>query len=565
MSIILRDYQLDAVRAVGESWRNGKVPVCVLPPGAGKSIVIAELFRRLLERDSNRRLLVLQHRKELIEQNVDKLLRLGVDCGIYSAGLGSKELHPVTVAGVQSIAKEEFLEFDAIAVDESHRVMPTDEGQYRAVIRACGNPRFIVGFTGSPWRLRSGCNSIIAGGELFFSEVVWGPKISELIEQGHLCPLVTKCSKAGKINCDNIEKKGGEFVAGAADKEVLFVLDQLVKDARERCVQRNKVMLFTPGIESAELAAFLLQEEGARVVSSKTDAAERKKTVEDFRAGKFKWLVNCMIFTEGFDVPDVDAIVLARPTQSATLYVQIVGRGLRPAEGKGDCLILDYAQNAERFGPLDRMDYFKVDGVKAGKRSYGICPECSSPLAYKDTVCPSCGYIRPTATAKADNQRYHEPYDGDLVKADEGKGAPFAAIDVQTIDVRSANVFPVVTSKGNPALRINYSTSHGNISEWVIVARSGQLGNRMQGFFNQWCGKGYYPTSEQDAANFLIRHAVREPAQLRARKKGDSKHWEILNVSKWRNIEGEVKVFSEAVSMVEQTFPGTKIDWSQRK
>lgn len=396
----LRPYQSAAVDALLASFeRRGKHnPLVVVPTGGGKSAILAGFLDRALSSSPESRALVLAHRKELLEQDARAIQRFApsLDVGIYSAGLGLRQPHRrVVVGGIQSVANhlDAIGARDLVIVDEAHLVPHGDDGTYRDVLAALDNPA-TVGLTATPYRLSGG--HLCRGKGKLFSHVAHEVSIAELLALGHLSPLVSVSGDA-QYDTSDVSVSGGDFKAkdltiavGLQPKITERALAEAMKIIdREK---REHVLVFAVGVDHARevVQALFAMGVGARVVTGDTDAGERARTIDAFKRGELRVLVNVDVLTTGFDAPCTDAIVMLRPTQSTGLYVQILGRGMRPSpeSGKVNCLVLDYAGNIARHGPVDAV---KPKSQGASGPGAAIHEACGAEIPSRAAVCPECG------------------------------------------------------------------------------------------------------------------------------------------------------------------------------
>jgi DNA repair protein RadD len=402
-AIRLRPYQEAAVRAALAHFRRSSAAACiVLPTGAGKSVVIAELARL-----ARGRVLVLAHVKELCEQNHDKFTRMGFEAGLYAAGLGRKETQfPVTFASVQSVARnlDAFAQAHSLLViDECHRVSDADDSQYGQVVTALArsNPKLkLLGLTATPYRLDLGfiyqyhCSGAVRSEHARpFESCVYEVSLAEMIRAGYLVPPRVEDAPIAQYDFSAL---AADPQAGEAEVNRLLVshprvtqaiVEQVVSLAHAQ--RRKGVMLFAASVAHArEIAGYLPEGEVALILGD-TPLPERDAQIAAFRERKLRYLVNVAVLTTGFDVPHVDFIALLRPTQSVSLFQQIVGRGLRLAPGKRDCLVMDYAGTGFNvFQP-------EVSDTRPGAGTQPVsveCPVCSFPNAFWG-VCDDEGHV----------------------------------------------------------------------------------------------------------------------------------------------------------------------------
>lgn len=407
MAYALREYQQRSIDELMHWFEVGGQgnPLMVLPTAAGKSVILAALIQYIIGQWPDTRIGMLTHVKELIQQNMDKLLALWPEApaGIYSAGIGRKEIEAqILYAGIQSIANNALNagHFDLLFVDEAHLIPKSGQGRYLKFIETCRqfNPNLrVIGLTATPFRLDSGY--LWEGKDAIFSAVATEVTIQELLGLGYLCPLITKPTHVD-VDMSSCKKRGGDFATGDIDRifEDSGHIPRALNNAMDRAADRRKWLVFTATVKHAEQAKAWLNVHGisAEYVTGETSKEDRERIISDFRSGKIRALCNCEVFTTGFDVPDVDCLVLLRPTESTGLYIQMMGRGMRIAPGKQNCLVLDYAGNIERHGCVDDP----IVNVPKQKREPGeapvkTCPECDSFCHASATQCPECGFDFP--------------------------------------------------------------------------------------------------------------------------------------------------------------------------
>lgn len=343
MKLQLRPYQQEAVDAVYRYLReHDDNPCVVLPTAAGKSVVIGKIASDAVSLWDGR-VLILAHVKELLEQNASKVVSLvdGIPVGIYSAGLNSRDTDtPIVVAGIQSVYnKADVLgSFDLIIVDEAHLIAPEGDGMYRTFLQDMKliNPYVrVIGFTATPYRLKGG---LICQPENILNAVCYEIGVKEMIAQGYLSPLI---SRAGRVEAKltDLHVRGGEFL----NAEITAAMDktEITNAACNEIVQLTKerkfVLIFATSVEHCEHIAERLRSLGQEVeiVTGDTPAAERAELLDRFKGKQvpadllgnmkppLKFLVNVNVLTTGFDAPNVDCVVLLRPTASPALYVQM--------------------------------------------------------------------------------------------------------------------------------------------------------------------------------------------------------------------------------------------------
>lgn len=388
----LRPYQKEAVQATLQHFRAARSPaVIVLPTGAGKSLVIAELARV-----ARGRVLVLAHVRELVEQNHAKYQALGLDAGIFSAGLGRKESTQKTIFGsIQSIARAEddfFSDFSLLVIDECHRVSMEGETQYNQVISKLqkANPDLcILGLTATPYRLGYGwiyeynqpLKTQQTAATRFFKKCIYELSTRYMIQHGYLTPPIKIDSPVAAYDFSGLQLRDSHFVTAEIEKilkDQKRITPLILRNIQEMAEDRQGVMIFTSTVSHAKEIMTSLPPKISALVVGDTESQEREEIIAAFKERKLKYLVNVSVLTTGFDAPHVDVIAVLRPTESVSLYQQIIGRGLRLSPGKTDCLVLDYTgQSHDLFSP-------EISDDKPNKESVIV-----------DIPCPQCGVINP--------------------------------------------------------------------------------------------------------------------------------------------------------------------------
>lgn len=401
---MLRDYQERAIKLLyGWMATHQGNPCIVAPTGSGKSHIIAGLCKDVMTRWPASRILILSHVKELLQQDAEKIMLAWPEAplGIYSAGMGSRDVGlPLTVAGIQSVRdKAAMLGFvDICIVDEAHLISAKAEGGYRTLIAALAaiNPNMrVVGLTATPYRLGHG---LISEHDALFDGLIEPVKIEELVARGFLAPLRSKLPET-LISVDGVAKRGGEFVESELQAKVNNENDnaRIVDEVIKRSKGRKAWLFFCTGIDHAYAIRDALTARGvsAETVTGATPIPERNRILADYKAGRITALTNMDVLTTGFDYPGIDLIAMCRPTMSPGLYVQLAGRGMRIAPGKEDCLVLDFAGNVKRHGPITCVQPPKHKGPGTGDAPVKVCPECDELMHTSVKVCPACGYEFP--------------------------------------------------------------------------------------------------------------------------------------------------------------------------
>jgi len=404
---MLRPYQQ---RAIDDLYKwmiyNKGNPCLVLPTGSGKSHIVAAFCKNAVQSWPDTKIMMLTHVKELIEQNAEKMRHHwpGAPMGIYSAGMRRKQLgEPITFAGIQSIWSKSSRvgHIDICIIDECHLVNHKAIGMYRAFLDALLviNPLMrVVGLTATPYRLGHG---LITDKPAIFDDLLDPVTIVELIQKGFLAPLRSKVTNTN-YDLSSVHKRGGEFIESelqaAVDTDENN--DSVIKEVIALAEDRKSWLFFCTGVHHAHAIADSLMREGisAACVTGETPKADREQILSDFKAGRIKALTNANVLTTGFDAPNIDLIAMLRPTMSASLYVQMAGRGMRLKEHTDHCLVLDFAGVVRTHGPIIDVTPPQRKGEEgrgAGEAPVKVCDNCDELVAISAKECPACGMAFP--------------------------------------------------------------------------------------------------------------------------------------------------------------------------
>jgi superfamily II DNA or RNA helicase len=347
----LRPYQSEALAAVETQWAEGiNRPVIVLPTGAGKTVCFSGLIAGQVERlrKEGKRVLVLAHREELLEQAESKIKAMvpGIWTAIVKGSRGAKkhQFADVVVASVQTLARparrEAVDRIGLVIVDECHRYAAKS---YRAVLEhyGCMDERQTptVGFTATLTRMDGGLPDV-------WQSVAYSKKIHWMIKEGYLVAPVAKSIEIPGLNLASTRVTGGDLNTGDLSDQLMDTAAfDVIADAWMAACPERPTIAFMPDVKTAEALAksYLARDVAAEVITGATPTTDRKAAYERFNSGVTRVLVSCMVLTEGFDAPLTSCVIIGRPTLNPGLYIQMVGRGLRLADGKTDCLVLDVA------------------------------------------------------------------------------------------------------------------------------------------------------------------------------------------------------------------------------
>lgn len=484
-----RDYQQEALEATLKYIKSGgKAGLICLPTGTGKSCIPAITLKALFEDNPYLKAMMLTHRKTLIGQNHKALKSIfpNAPCGIYSAGLKRKESHDqIIYAGIQSVYKkaELFGHMDVIIIDEAHLVSPdgaTMYGLFIAALREINPDLVVIGMTATPFRLDSG---LLIDGDLFDDIIIdktLGDDFTWFIDQGYLCEVHSR-DVEGRFDTSGVKKSKGEFVIKSLTEKFnrTSVSQKIVNVVKAVRGNRKCGITFAISIEHAEELCEMYNAAGipAVVAHSKLDDPVVETNIAAFIAGKVEMLIDVERYTTGFDHPNIDLIVGARPTESASLFIQMNGRGTRPVYAAGfdlstkegrlaaiaagpkpnGCLALDFAGNAMRLGPMnapitgDSKPETSFEGEALAPQK--ICPACLSYVHAAKTLCECrdelgnlcshefpkgeevtmSGAIVPGVLIRRDNLREDRLFD--VVKCFPRKGTTFTGKPYVTVTI----------------------------------------------------------------------------------------------------------------------------------
>lgn len=528
----LRPYQQRTVERLFSWWtehqEDGDVPILALPTAAGKSVICAEIVRQMFVTwpDYHPRTVVLVPSKELAEQNAEKLVKLlpdHISVGFVSASLKSKRFDAdVIVATIGSIHKAAHLlgDIKCVVIDECHLVSSkgSDAGMYRQFLAALAkhcNFR-TVGMTATPFR----GNGIwlTDGDDPLFTSVASTVTMRELLDAGFIAPLVPpEHAVATKIDASEVGILSGDYKINELAEVVGKYLQGVANETVRLAAERNKWIAFTPSVANAEHLAGLLRQQGisAQVVCGETPADERASLIAQFKRGELRCLVTVLALSTGFDVPDVDCIVWVRPTRSPVLYVQGMGRGVRIAEGKTDCLVLDFTDTVERMGPVDLVKG-RAKSKRPAESQTKICDSCGAQNQVFATVCCECGEAFPVS------------------KKEElaAKASTAALLSSQTsadylIDVTNVT-YRLHQREGKlPSMRVDYWSGLAvKASEWVCFDHQGFAKAKAQQWWRSRLAVDITPAmpfeNSAEAVQVLRQHPdlLRKPTTLLVRKNG---------------------------------------------
>ena len=540
--MILRDYQARSVTDLFAWWTKHQeaidIPLLVLPTAAGKSVICAEIVRQMWEQwpDYRPRTVVLVPSKELAEQNAAKLTALlpaNIHVGFVSASLGKKQHQAdVIVATIGSIHKSAHLlgDIKAVIIDEAHLVnnKASDAGMYRTFLAKLGEIcQFrTVGMTATPFRGNQVW--LTDGDDPLFTGVASRVTMQELLDQKFIAPLIPPVQKmTTRIDASQVGIANGDYKVGELSVLVDGYLDKVARESVHLAAARHKWIAFTPSVDNAERLADKLCDLGitSEVVCGETPKQQREQYIREFRSGEIQCLVTVLALSVGFDVPDVDCIIWCRPTKSPVLYVQGMGRGTRIAEGKTDCLVLDFTDTVERLGPVDAIKGRAKRATGPQEAPYSICPGCGERNAPAALVCVFCGEtIREEVQAPKDAKVSYAA----LLSAQREQEVTWH--DISRVE------YKLHRKEGKPdSVRVDYYDGFMRVaSEWVCFNHTGYARQKAE---NWWLKREpvYYPTSVERILNWLQDNQIIEPTQIATRQNGkftEITHYEFNRIKR---------------------------------
>lgn len=518
----LRAYQEDCVRA---HWTYFSVnqtgnPLFVMPTGSGKSHVIGEVAKVAIEAHPSTKIAMVTHVKELIVQNREKLEAhldgLGVEVGIYSAGIGQRDTEQqVICAGIQSIYRRahELPIPDLVMIDEAHLIPKSGMGMYLSYLQAVErlNPRVrVIGYTATPYRLDGGY--LHEGTGRIFTDIAYEVQMDILVPE-FLAPLVAKKPRGGEIDTSGVKTSQGDFKKGelteaAIRSDVEAAVDEIVQYGTEQ--ERRSWLVFCCGVDHGVRVTNELFERGVDVqpIFGSTPKERREEVLRDFKEGRIRCVVNVGVLTTGFDSV-IDLLAILRPTKSAGLYVQIMGRGTRIAPWKKDCLVLDFGGNIERHGPINRVSP-KAKGSPKGQL-VKVCPGCMEFVRIADMVCPDCGYV-------------WEPPEKSEIEARHDREA--SSLDPLALGVTPSEWVPVddvyyrPNEKARVSLRVDYMCGMRVFSEWVCLEHDGYALRKAQRWWTKRSRRPDLPIPSTVAEAIERTDELTEPVEVEVRVEG---------------------------------------------
>ena len=355
--------------------RSKKPGVIVAPTGSGKSIIIGDIVKRL-----NAPTLVLQPSKEILEQNYNKAISFGMSPTIYSASCGMKELSNLTFATLKSVKKDvkklREIGIKYLLIDEAHAsYSPEKESEFMQFLEELGDVK-TLGFTATPCRLHtyssmiegnySKLNLLTKDDPRYFQKIVHVTQVKELIDNGFWSKLKYEVWKFD-TNALKLNNTGAEYTTDSISQAIakIGLNNTIYKRVLQLLNERKHILVAMDSVGSCNrISEFMNSKMGdiTAVVSNETSKKKREKIIEDFKLGKIRVVFNYSALSTGFDFPELDCVILGRPTFSFAYYYQVLGRGVRPYPIKEDALIVDCCENYSRFGRIEDLSIEEFPG-----------------------------------------------------------------------------------------------------------------------------------------------------------------------------------------------------------
>jgi DNA repair protein RadD len=456
----LRSYQSACVDALRQSYAAGhRAPLLALPTGGGKTIIFADITSSASAK--SKRVLVVVHRRELLKQASDKLSWAGVPHGIIAAGFEPDPGQLVQVASIQTVVRrlDKIGAFDLIVFDEAHHCQAET---WKKLIET--QPRAkLLGVTATPCRADGKGLGFEDGG--CFDDLVVGPPIEELVNQGYLSPA--RCFvPAQRLDLHGVRTLGGDYVAS----DVARVVDtaDITGDAVEQYRKRadhQPAIAFCATVEHAQHVAEAFLNAGylAKCVHGGTPTDQRDAAIAGLGSGETEILTACDLISEGLDVPAVGAVILLRPTKSFGLHMQQVGRGMRPAPRKEFLIVNDHVGNIITHGLPTTDHSWTLKGVArrvGGRHLHWRCLECECLNKMSALTCVACGAPRPC-------------YGRDPLSIAEGDLAELTAARLAAM--RTMSFREMASTKRSEAELREFARAHKYHPKWVGHRRREQV------------------------------------------------------------------------------------------
>jgi DNA repair protein RadD len=532
--IIPRPYQEDATYSIFTFFGKKPTgnPLISMPTGTGKAVVISNFLRMVLYYYPKQRIIQAVHTKELVKQNHDKFVDMWggpAPAGIYCAGLNEKDtISPIIFASFASMLKniDAFGHRDLLIIDESHCVSPNEHSGYMKIINRLTeiNPALrVIGFSATNFRMGQG----LLTDDGIFTDVCYDltsvDEFNRLIAQGYLCPLVAQPTSI-EIDTSDIKIVNGDYGKRQSDEAADKIMYEALKESVERGYDQQSWLVFCAGIKSSEHAAEILNSFGisSAAVHSKLPDKVRDKYIADYKLGKIKALCGMGLFTTGFDHPPADFCIMLRPTVSPGLHVQMLGRLTRPYDGsdpnfpnvKKYGLVLDFAGNCKRNGPINDPRIPRKKGKGTGEVPIKICEECGT---YNHAAARFCCNPDCNVEFKFQTKLTNVAYTGAIIKSE----API----LETFDVSKVIYHRHDKVGSMPTIKVSYFSGLKRFTEYVCLEHKGFARRKAESWWKQ--RHNSEPPKTTDEALSIIT-MLRTPKRIRVWT--NKKYAEIMQV-----------------------------------
>lgn len=461
--MILRDYQIKAVEKCFQSHTN---TVIACPTGSGKTAILGGICQHIINKDSEAKILVVSHIQEILKQDFEALTNFisGDILGLYSAGIGFRYVNQITVAGVQSCYnKGLFNDCSHIIIDEAHLIPLEGNGMYRTLLKDFSGR--VIGLTATPFRLGKG---YIYGEDRIFKNLCYDltklDNFNKLISDGWLSNIYSYDTTA-TLDTSGLKTIAGDFsIKDMTDKfNRSKITRKCIKELLKVSGDYKKILVFCIDIKHSEDVSSMMNQYNIKTKPVHSKMKNRDVIIEELRTGEIKAISNVDVLTTGFDDPEIDLIVMLRPTKSPVIHVQTIGRGLRIADGKKHCMVMDFAGNTKRLGPInDIVPYVAKKGVQ-GAPITKTCPMCRSICHPTVRVCPICGHKFQFKTDLSNKNT-----GGNIIaKGDADKIEEYKVMDIG---------YNIHKKSNRPdSIMVTYFTNHMGVTfrEWICVSHKG--------------------------------------------------------------------------------------------
>jgi len=491
----LRQYQQDAIDEIFQFWEitGGRNGLVVAPTGSGKSVIIGALAKEVCTRSPDTRIMVLTDSRELISQNEKTLRKIWPEAstGIYSAGLGKRQTFAsVLFCGIQSVYNKawNFGKIDLVFVDECHmisRKSQTRYGKFFADMKIANPLITYLGFSATPFRMDQGM--LTDGDGALFDGIAYVCEMKRLIAEGYLVPVISKGGVA-EIDLKDVHVIAGEYnsaeLAHSADSPELvrLAVEEIVKYGENR----KAWLVFASSVLHSQHVAEEFQKHGIKceVVTGETPIEKRDETINKFKAGKLRCMINVAVFIKGFDAPICDLLALLTSTRSTGKYIQMVGRSMRTYPGKENALLLDYGQNVSNLGIIDEIDPIRRKNIFCvPKRAppTKICEKCHRIVHLSTITCPECGF-KFKGSDRAEARHGAEAYSGAVLASQQ---------KTYMVDLVGDPWYSIHRKPGKiPSLRVDYGDKNDRTySIWICADHDGYAGDKARQTIKQMGGK----------------------------------------------------------------------------